>query len=368
MYRLIGSPFNGFDHRKFKGGSAPPPPDPYATSAAQTQSNKDTATYNAATNNGNTYTPWGNSTFTPRTDPNTGATTYDQTVTLDPTQQKLLDVQNQQDLSLGNLSNALVDQAGAAYSKPIDTSGLPAIQSAPDAVAGGYKTSVDTNGLPQLLGANDMEGARKQIQDALYQRQASYLDPQYQQREQQLQSRLAAQGITQNSEAWNNSLDELNRARSFDYGQARDQAITGGLGEMTGLAGIASNNRGQLYGERSQDANLNNTAYSQQLSEALQRMQGNNAARSQGLNEQFALREAPMNELNALRSATAVDQPQFDGAAKTSAAPTDVSGNINNNYQQRLNIWNANQQSSNGLMSGLMGMAGSVGGAALMVF
>ena len=58
-----------------KGGSAPPPPDPYATSAAQTQSNQQTAAYNAAINRGNTITPYGSSTYTTRTDPTTGAPT-----------------------------------------------------------------------------------------------------------------------------------------------------------------------------------------------------------------------------------------------------------------------------------------------------
>ncbi len=42
----------------------PAPPDPVATAAAQTQSNKDTAAYTAAIQNGNVTTPYGSQTVT----------------------------------------------------------------------------------------------------------------------------------------------------------------------------------------------------------------------------------------------------------------------------------------------------------------
>ena len=49
---------------KGKGGKAPKAPDPNVVSAAQTRSNQDTASYNAALNRTNTYTPAGSSEFT----------------------------------------------------------------------------------------------------------------------------------------------------------------------------------------------------------------------------------------------------------------------------------------------------------------
>ncbi len=346
-----------------KSPKAPETPDPNVVSAAQTQSNKDTASYNAALANGNTYTPWGSSVFTQRIDPTTGAPVWDQTVSLSPDQQKLIDTQDKQDLELANLSNSLITQAQGQIGKGIDTSNLPGYETFTGSGGPGIQGTLDFSSLPQLYGADDLEGARQQVSDALYKRQAAYLDPQYQQREQALQSRLAAQGITQNSEAWNNAFDEFNRGREFSYGQARDSAISGGGDELARLSAIALANRGQMAGEIESAGAFRNTAEQQALSQALARITANNSTRAQGLQEQFAMRELPLNELNAIRSATAVDIPQFEGASNQGAEGTDVAGNIWNNYNGRLNIYNAKQQSRNALLGGLMGLGGSVGSA-----
>jgi len=346
-----------------KTPKAPAPPDPTVVSAAQTKSNQDTASYNAALANGNVSTPFGSSTMTSRVDPATGAPVWDQSITLDPMQQQLLDTQNKQDLSLGNLSNALVDQSQKNLSQSPDLSGLPGLEQFTGSGGPGIQGKLDTTGLPDLVGADDLEGARKQISDALYQRQAGYLDPQYQQRADQLRTRLATQGITQNSEAWNNALDEENRAREFSYGQARDSSIAGGGTEMARLAQIASNNRGQLFNERESAGTFQNTAEQQAMQQSLQRITQNNATRGQGVNEALTMRDLPLNELNSIRSATAIDAPQFEGASNAGADGTDVSGNMWNNYNGRLNIWNAQQQSRNALMQGLLGLGGTIGGA-----
>lgn len=369
-------------------------------SDAQTRSNQDTAGYNAALGAGNTFTPFGSSTFTQRTDPTTGAPIWDQRITLSEDQQRLLDAQSAQDLDLANLSSALVGQARDGMGQGVDLSRLPGLQQVGNTgpgVVGQLSTDglpqlsdmrgFNVEGLPELLGANDLEGARKSISDALYSRQSAYLDPQYERREDALRSRLAAQGVTQNSEAWNNAFDEFNRGREFSYGQARDSAISGGGAELERLSGLsgairgqlfgeraavqgaqadaASNNRSQLFGEREAAGSFQNSAQAQALSEALARISQNNATRSQGVEEAFAVRNQPFNELSAIRGMTQVNSPQFEGAGYTPAQGTDVSGNVNNNYNARLNIWNAQQMSRNGLLSGLLGLGGTLGGAAI---
>lgn len=60
-----------------KGSSAPPAPDPYAVSGAQTQSNLDTARANARLNRVNQYTPYGNLTYTQRNTPTFNQSGYD---------------------------------------------------------------------------------------------------------------------------------------------------------------------------------------------------------------------------------------------------------------------------------------------------
>lgn len=341
--------------------SPPPPPDPNVVSAAQTQSNKETAAYNASLGHGDTFTPFGSSTYAQRTDPATGAPIYDQTVSLSPDQQSLLDQQNKQDLQLGQLSGALATQAGNNYAAPIDTSGMPQIQGAP--AQQGYQRDLDLSGLPALQGVD--EGARKQISDALYNKQAAYLDPQYQQREDQLRTRLATQGITQNSEAWNNALDEQNRARSFDYDQARNSAITGSGDELSRLAGVALANRGEMYNEKSGAGNFANSSTGATNADSLRAAGFNNSASQQALAQEMAKRNEPLNELNAVRTATQVNSPQFSGPPNNSIAPTDAGGNMWNNYNSLLNIWNAQNQSNNGMLGGLMGLGSTLGGAAI---
>jgi hypothetical protein len=400
-----------------KGPSTPKTPDPNVVSAAQTQSNQQTAAYQNAVDHGNTATPWGSQTFTGRVDPTTGATVYDQSIQLSPDQQQLVDMQSQQDLAVGKVGNGMVNNIADTYGSPMSIAGLPArtgsVQSGQlqKSVQGGpIQSQLDVNGpelrgqlntqeLPKLYGADDLEGARNQVSDALYRRQAAYLDPQYGQADQAMRTRLANQGITEGSEAWKNSIDEFERGKAFNYQQARDSSITGGLAEMQGLSGIASNNRGQMFNEEVTGGNFQNAARSQALQEAIAKGQfGNNAqaqgfdqdlqagqfantatgqqfsqdlqagqfgnnARDAALNEQLTLRNQPMNEYNALRTASQVQVPQFQNPQNAQIAPTDVSGDIWNAYNGRLNSSNARNTANGNFMSGLMNLGGQLGSA-----
>ena len=352
-----------FDFAPGKGGSAPPAPDPYATSQAQTQSNQATAAYNAAINRGNTYTPYGSSTYTTRTDPTTGAPVYDQTISLTPDTQALLDQQMAQDRQLGNISQGMMGQVENAYRNPIDTSKLPGLTGAVGDNLPALQSTLDTGNLPALLGADDLLGARKQVQDALYQRNTAMLDPEWQQREERARTLLANQGVVQGSEAWNNEMDRLTRSRSADYTRAREGSILQGLGEMTGLSDMARGNRSQLMSEAIARYGANNDARQQGLQQQIAAGNFGNQSRAQGMQELLALRNQPLNEFNALRSASQVEAPQFSGPSSVSMANTDVAGNINQAYTNQLNAWNARQQSSNGLLGSLMGLGGTLGGA-----
>ena len=310
-----------------KGGKAPKAPDPNVVSAAQTQSNQDTAAFNAALNRVSTYTPAGSSVFTQTGTDTSGAPIYRQDVTLSPDAQAQYEQEMAQNRQLGNIAGGMMNRIEQNFGQPMDTANLPALTG-----------QVDTNGLPQLFGAEDLMGARQQVQDALYNRQAAYLDPQWASRDNAFRTRMANQGVVEGSEAWRNAIDDESRARTFDYERAREAAITGGGNEMSLLSGIASGNRGQLFGERQTNAGLSN------------------AARAQGMNELYAARALPLNEFNALRSAGQVDMPQFEGAQPVNMANTDVSGNMWNAYNANMQRYNAQQQQGNNIMSGLFGL------------
>lgn len=289
-----------------KSPKAPKAPDPNQVSAAQTQSNEQTAAYNNAQSHGNTATPWGSQTFTSHVDPTTGATVYDQSVNLSPEQQQLYNTQTQQDLSLANTGNNLAGQIGSQYGSDFNPE------------------------LSKLYGADDLTGARQAASDALYKQQTAYLDPQYAQRENEMRTRLANQGITEGSEAWHNAIDDFDRGRTFDYQSARNSADSAGLAEMQGLSQIASNNRNQ------------------QLSEALTR------------------RELPMNELAAVRGQSQVQVPQFQNPNSAAVAPTNSSQDQWNAYNAALNIWNTKAGQQGGFLNGLMGLGGQLGSAWIM--
>lgn len=269
------------------GKSVPRPPaapDPAATSAAQTQSNKETALYNFGLSNPNYNTPLGNLSYNiDQTDPNAPKTTAN--VTLSPEQQQLYNQSTDQSIGLSNLAGDLQGRVGDSLNQPIATSG-------------------------------DFNTASQQAQDAYYTNQKRFLDPQFEQGQTQLDSKLANQGITHGSEAYNNEQNNFARQKLAAYDQAQSNAILQG-----------PQNAQQLYS----------------LS---------NAARSQ-----------PLNEFNALRSQSQVSMPSFNATQPSNTAPTNVSGNIWNAYDAQQNGYNQQVAQQNNMTSGLFGLGGSLGSA-----
>jgi hypothetical protein len=275
-------------------------------------------------------------------------------VTVDRAVQDTINAQNQQDLALANTGTRMLGQVDAQMGTPLDTSGLPQVQGAP--AQRGYQQDLDLNGLPQLYGADDLLGARQQVQDALYKQQASYLDPQYAQRDQALRSEVANKGITEGSEAWKNLMDNFGRQRATDYGQARTAAISGGGDEMARLSAIALANRGQVVGERSAAGDFHNQGVGAGNSDALRASGFNNDAARQALAQALAIRSQPLNELNALRSTGQVSVPQFAGPQTAQAAGTDTAGNTWRAYDARSQAAQLRANASNGLLNGLFGL------------
>lgn len=177
------------------GKKAPKAPDPYATAAAQTTMNKDTALYNAGLNRINQTTPYGSSTYKYNGVGADGVPNYSQDISLTALGQQNLDNQQQQDAYLSQLGFGLADQAKTSLAQPMGNS----------------------------------DDARKQAQDAYYAKQTGYLDPRFANEQHDLETQLSNQGVQQNSEAWNRAKDEFGRNKTFAY----DQAQTGAIGAGT---------------------------------------------------------------------------------------------------------------------------------------
>jgi hypothetical protein len=206
--------------------------------------------------------------------------------TLSPEQQQLLDYQNQASIGLGRLAGKGLGYVENMLDQPFDTSKLPTT---------GFNPS-------------------QSYQDAYMQR----LAPQIQQGQEQLQQRLANQGIDIGSEAYDRAM--RNQAQ-------RENDLL--LGATTQGFGIGQQ------------------------------------ARQQALQEQAYLRNEPLNTLSAVRTGAQVQGPQFVNSAQqaTTSGP-DLLGAAQMQYNAQMGDFNAQQAAQQNFNQGLMGL----GGAGLMAF
>ena len=144
-----------------------------------------------------------------------------------------------------------------------------------------------------------------QIEGRLFDMGQQLMDPVWQERNAQLEQKLANQGIQQGSAAWDSEMRAVNDARSRE------------------------------------DLNL---------------MFG---GRGQALAELQAIRNQPINEISALMSGSQVSQPNWISPSQTSLPATDYAGLMNNNYNQQLAGYNAEQAATGNLLGGLFKLGGS---------
>lgn len=157
---------------------------------------------------------------------------------------------------------------------------------------------IDTSGLAGMPGGPSTTQDLQNTRDSLYQSQMQYLKPEQDLASEQLKSQLANEGLTPGSAGYNNEMDRLSREQEFQNSNARTQAITGGGAEQSRLYGLGT----------------------------------------QGLQNQLAVRSAPIQEYQALAG---------NGGAAASAQAPDISGAFNQQLQSQLAGYNANVASNN---------------------
>jgi hypothetical protein len=295
-------------------GSPPAAPDPTTTAAAQTQSNVATSTANAELNRVNQYTPYGSSTYDMTGTNPDGTPEYSQTVSLSPSEQNLFDMSQQGQQTLGQTALNSLGNVQNTYSQPFSTAGLPQVTG-------------------QVAGQQDQGAAIQQAQNAAYQQQTQYLDPQFAQEGNTLNASLANQGLQVGDAAYNNAQQMFGLGKQQAYQSAQDSAVQAGDQEQN-----------TLYGQGLSSANLQNSASAQALSQAL------------GIYNQ------PLNQYNALMTGAQVQNPTFSSVPAVNQAGTDVAGITNSAYQNQLASYNASQQGINNLFS----LGGNLGAAAIL--
>lgn len=255
--------------------SAPAAPDPGKVAQKQAEANKETATTQQQLNMVNQYTPQGSLEYAQTGTWADGTPKYSSTQQLSPEQQKLYDLGNQTQQTLGQIG---VDQSAR----------IQDILSSPF----------------------DLNAARD---NKISEMQKGFLDPQWQQQEQTLNSRLINSGVRPGTAAYDRAMQNFSTQRQ----QAYDQNYLNSYKTAEGSA--------------------------------------------------LTQRNQPLNEISALLSGSQVSNPAYQNTPTTGVAPTDLIGA----NQMALNQGNLNaqmqQQSNMGMMSGLFqlgssGMRGMMGG------
>lgn len=264
--------------------SAPAAPD-YRGAAQETAAgNLEAARAATAANRVNQITPYGTLKYEVTGADPYGNPTWTATQALSPAQQQLLDYQNQASIGLGQLANKGLGYVENMLQTPFDVSKLPST---------GFNPS-------------------QTYQEAYMQR----LAPQLQQGREQLQQRLANQGIDIGSTAYDRAMMQQAQRENDLLAAATTQGF--GVGQQ---------------------------------------------ARQTALQEQAYLRNEPLNTLSAVRTGAQVQGPQFVNSAQqaTTAGP-DILGAANMQYNAAMGDFNAKQAAQANLNQGLF----SLGGAALM--
>ena len=100
------------------------------------------------------------------------------------------------------------------------------------------------------------------------------------------------------------------------------------------------------------------TNYSTSMSSA----QAQNAARAQALQELFAVRNQPLNEINSLLGNTQLQSPNFVPTNMPQMPTVDIAGLINTNYQQRAQQAMMQYQQQQAMLGGMLGVGAAFAG------
>lgn len=232
-----------------KGGSQSSP-DYAAAAAQQGVANAATARVQGKINNPNIINPYGQQTVTWGTDAK-GKPNDQATVTqkLAPEQQALLNSSNRISQSLADTGEAGLGRVNQSFETPFDTSNIHPLQA--DAAA------------------------REASQNAAYSQATSRLDPQWGTAQTQKETQLVNQGLQPGTPAYDNAMRDFSFGKNDAYSSAYNNSFNQGLNAQQADLGMQN-----------------------------QANQGN-------IQQQLAVRDIPLNEVNALRTGAQVQNPTF---------------------------------------------------------
>ena len=361
-----------------KGGSAPPAPDYTGAAQAQAQSSVETTNMANYANRPTINTPFGGQNWETKAtiDPATGqaVTQWTQNTTLAPASQKALDSQLAMQQGRSDIANRLMPQAEAAVTTPIDYSSMSAAGQAPQLSnfqGMGQAPTLNTN-FQQTTPTYDQAYVQNLQNQAL-----EYMRPDQEHQAELLQSKLANQGITAGSEAYNTAMRQMADQQARDKYQALNTAMSQGSQMYNNqLAGAAQNMQALNFGNQAMsqqqglDQNVlqfNNTNLQNQFAQQQNLANYQNQLRQQQISEAQQRQLQPLNNINALLTGQQVGMPQMPSFnANQAAQPVNYLGAAQAQGNYGMQAQSMNNASANSQMSGITGLLGTAAGAAMM--
>jgi hypothetical protein len=320
-------------------------PDYAGAAVAQGEANRETVRDQTYANRPDQYTPWGSTTWVP--EDVDGTERWTQTQSLSPTAQAELDKQMALLSGKSDVAGSLIGRMGNEFGQAMDWSGLGPLGQVPE----GQFTRA--NDVQTQLG--DPTAMRERAESAVYDKGSKRLDAQYAGQRQAMETKLRNQGLNPEDAAYKSQMAGIDTAETDAYGNLQSQAVTQGMGEQAQTWGQGLQ-AGNFYNQgNQQNFGQNLGANAQNFSQASAQSAQANQLRQQQMTEAMQQRGFSLNEINALMSGSQINAPQmpsFAQASQAEAAPI---------YQGAVDQGNAD--AANNPMSGLMGLAGTLGSA-----
>ena len=349
--------------------AAPTPPDYAAAATAQGTANQAAAAQGSSLSNPNIISPYGNQNVTWANTGINGAPQGTVTQTLTPEAQAALTAQQKVQEGTANLGLQGLNQASGLLNTPFSYNG-PDIQTSlgqpgdlnygPQAGLYGAQTGLDLSNVAKMPVNAGTTG-----QQAIMSR----LQPQIDQQQSATAQRLANQGITPGSEAYNNEMRTQGQQQNDLYTQAALQGLNLDIGanqqgynQALGTGGFYNAGQGQNFGQSATGAGLYNQAQNQAYNQNLNAAQFANTAAGQSLQQQLGLYNQPLNQINALMSSSQIQNPQFQQYTGQNVAAAPVFQGVQAQNQAAMDVYGQQMAARNANMSALASLGGAAAG------
>lgn len=396
------------------GGSAPPAPDYTGAAQAQATSSKETTNMANYANRPTINTPWGQQSWTQGAtiDPGTGqaVTTWTQNTDLNAQSQQALDSQMVMQQGRSDIANGLMPQAQEAITTPIDYDSFSKPGTAPTLsnfqslgpAQDMQKTFQATQGMPGQFQANNLPAMPtfdKQFVGDMFNQTMDYMRPDQERQQASLETKLANQGLTRGSEAYNNAYRQMMDQQSRDKYNALGTAFNQGnqmfgnqlnannqafnqqnqswqnnfnlgntsFNQAQSLANFGNNARQQDFSNAQNQAQFNNTNLQNQFAQEQNLANYQNQQRQQQIAEAQQRQLQPLNNINALMTGQQVGMPQMPSFnANQAAQPVNYLGAAQAQGNYNMQAQQMNNASASSTMGGIGSLLGTGMTAAMM--